>query len=160
MQRFGETVRQSGSGDVDFETVEAFSEVYARVAGAALTEPVDGIVLGRTLAEGFIPHWASEPEGEDQVAIDWMNRTPKVVVSNTLTDPEWANTRVEIGGVTSANSAVDPELASSDVLSKRITGRFGQILLNTKVNSIAEHASGGVAICAATFERDGFVSGQ
>lgn len=29
---------------------------------------------------------------------------------------EWANTRVEIGGVTSANNAVDPELASSDVL--------------------------------------------
>ncbi|MEE6281586.1 ABC transporter substrate-binding protein [Georgenia sp. MJ170] len=29
---------------------------------------------------------------------------------------EWANTRVEIGGVTSANSAVDPSLASSDVL--------------------------------------------
>jgi alpha-glucoside transport system substrate-binding protein len=29
---------------------------------------------------------------------------------------EWANTRVEIGGVTSANKAVDPELASSDVL--------------------------------------------
>lgn len=29
---------------------------------------------------------------------------------------EWANTRVEIGGVTSANTAVDPSLASSDVL--------------------------------------------
>lgn len=29
---------------------------------------------------------------------------------------EWANTRVEIGGVTSANRAVDPALASSDVL--------------------------------------------
>lgn len=28
----------------------------------------------------------------------------------------WANTRVEIGGVTSANKAVDPNLASSDVL--------------------------------------------
>jgi alpha-glucoside transport system substrate-binding protein len=28
----------------------------------------------------------------------------------------WANTRVELGGVTSANTAVDPSLASSDVL--------------------------------------------
>lgn len=28
----------------------------------------------------------------------------------------WANTRVEIGGVTSANKGVDPELASSDIL--------------------------------------------
>jgi alpha-glucoside transport system substrate-binding protein len=33
-----------------------------------------------------------------------------------MSSGEWANTRVEIGGVTSANSAVDPELASSDVL--------------------------------------------
>ena len=29
----------------------------------ALTEPVDCIVLGRNLAEGFIPHWAAQPEG-------------------------------------------------------------------------------------------------
>ena len=28
----------------------------------------------------------------------------------------WANTRVEIGGVTSANKGVDPALASSDIL--------------------------------------------
>jgi dihydrofolate reductase len=27
-----------------------------------LTEPVDCIVLGRKLAEGFIPHWANEPK--------------------------------------------------------------------------------------------------
>ncbi|MPV36058.1 ABC transporter substrate-binding protein [Georgenia subflava] len=33
-----------------------------------------------------------------------------------MSSAEWANTRVEIGGVTSANKGVDPELASSDVL--------------------------------------------
>src|SRR5690625_79982 len=33
-----------------------------------------------------------------------------------MSSGEWANTRVEIGGVTSANTAVDPSLASSDVL--------------------------------------------
>src|SRR5690606_37483862 len=33
-----------------------------------------------------------------------------------MSSGEWANTRVEIGGVTSANKAVDPALASSDVL--------------------------------------------
>ncbi len=33
-----------------------------------------------------------------------------------MSSGEWANTRVEIGGVTSANTAVDPALASSDVL--------------------------------------------
>jgi len=38
-----------------------------------LTKTVDCIVLGRKLAEGFIPAWAAGPEGEDQESIDWMN---------------------------------------------------------------------------------------
>jgi hypothetical protein len=49
----------------------------------ALTEPVDCIVLGRNLAEGFIPHWAAQPEGEDQSSVDKINNTHKVVISNT-----------------------------------------------------------------------------
>ena len=54
----------------------------------ALTESVDTIVLGRKLAEGFIPAWASGPPGEDQASIDWMNNTPKVVITNSLLDRE------------------------------------------------------------------------
>jgi dihydrofolate reductase len=48
-------------------------------------------VLGRKLAEGFIPAWASGPEGEDQASIDWMNDTPKVVISNSLGESPWEN---------------------------------------------------------------------
>ncbi|MFB4273773.1 MULTISPECIES: dihydrofolate reductase family protein [unclassified Nonomuraea] len=66
----------------------------------ALTEPVDCIVLGRKLAEGFIPAWASEPEHETKESIDWMNNTPKVVVSNTLTESPWANATVAGGDLT------------------------------------------------------------
>lgn len=62
----------------------------------ALAESVDCIVLGRKLAEGFIPAWASRPEGEDEQTIDWMNKTPKVVISNSLTESPWDN--VEIAG--------------------------------------------------------------
>ncbi len=29
-----------------------------------ITEPVDCLVIGRKLAQGFIPHWASHPEHE------------------------------------------------------------------------------------------------
>ncbi|MFV0126898.1 dihydrofolate reductase family protein [Streptomyces sp. HMX112] len=47
----------------------------------ALTAPVDCLVLGRGLAEGFIPTWAAGPEGEDRAAVDKMNGTPKVVIS-------------------------------------------------------------------------------
>ncbi|MFI9510442.1 dihydrofolate reductase family protein [Nocardia sp. NPDC052566] len=57
----------------------------------------DTIVLGRTLAEGFIPTWAANPEHETQEAIDLMNKTPKVVISNSLTESPWDNATVAGG---------------------------------------------------------------
>ncbi|MGC4943471.1 dihydrofolate reductase family protein [Kribbella sp. DT2] len=57
----------------------------------ALTKPVDTIVLGRKLAEGFIPTWAARPEHEGEASIDWMNNTPKVVVSRSLAESPWDN---------------------------------------------------------------------
>ena len=55
----------------------------------ALTQPVDCIVLGRKLAQGFIPHWASHPQLEGAAQI---NQAKKVVFTKTLTHTEWANT--------------------------------------------------------------------
>ncbi|GGS52071.1 hypothetical protein GCM10010156_08410 [Planobispora rosea] len=66
----------------------------------ALSKSVDCIVLGRKLAEGFIPTWASGPEGESQESIDWMNNTPKVVISNSLTESPWENATVAGGDLT------------------------------------------------------------
>jgi len=63
----------------------------------ALHAPVDCIVLGRKLAEGFIPAWAAEPEGEDPDLIDKMNNTPRVVISNSLTESPWENAVVAGG---------------------------------------------------------------
>lgn len=54
-----------------------------------ITEPVDCIVLGRKLAQGFIPHWASHPEAE---GADKFNSTHKVVFTKTLENSEWDNT--------------------------------------------------------------------
>lgn len=59
-----------------------------------LTEPVDCILLGRKLAQGFIPHWASNPEEEGAYKI---NSTKKVVFSKTLEKSEWDNTIVVNG---------------------------------------------------------------
>jgi dihydrofolate reductase len=87
-------------GEMDWTTADWTSDVEAYVS--ALTEQVDGIVLGRKLAEGFIPAWAAGPEGEDQAAIDWMNTTPKVVISRTLTDSPWENAIVVGGELTEA----------------------------------------------------------
>ena len=54
-----------------------------------ITEPVDCIVLGRKLAQGFIPHWASNPQEE---GADKFNNTAKVVFTKTLDKSEWDHT--------------------------------------------------------------------
>ena len=60
------------------------------------TENVDCILLGRKLADGFIPHWQSSnenPETKDPFS-DKMVNTPKIVFSATATAGEWKNTMV------------------------------------------------------------------
>ena len=72
----------------------------------ALGQGVDGILLGRKLAEGFIPHWASKPEGELPEAVAMMNDTKKVVFSKTLKRSPWANTVIASGDVKAEVSAL------------------------------------------------------
>lgn len=60
-----------------------------------LTEPIDTIVLGRKLAEGFIPHWAAavaNPADPEHDAGIKFNGTPKVVFTKTLAKSTWDNT--------------------------------------------------------------------
>ncbi len=57
-----------------------------------ITEPVDCIILGRKLAQGFIPHWAAEPEGEDASGVRKINNSTKVVFTKTLEQTTWKNT--------------------------------------------------------------------
>ncbi len=72
-----------------------------------LTAPVDCILLGRKLAEGFIPHWAAAsaaPEADEFTRK--MSETPKIVFSKTLTSHEWANTRIENGDLAESVQAL------------------------------------------------------
>ncbi|MFI0369743.1 dihydrofolate reductase family protein [Actinomadura sp. 1N219] len=87
-------------GEMDWLTFPWTDDVNAYVG--ALTRPVDTIVLGRRLAEGFIPTWEAGPEGEDQESIDWMNDTPKVVFSRSLAESPWKNAVVEGGDLAGA----------------------------------------------------------
>jgi dihydrofolate reductase len=77
------------NGEMDWMTVPWSDDMTAYVT--AIDDPVDTIVLGRKLAEGFIPAWAAGPEGEDQASIDAMNQRPKVVISRSLTESPWEN---------------------------------------------------------------------
>ena len=60
-----------------------------------LTDPVDTIVLGRKLAEGFIPYWAgvaADPDNPEVASGKKFTGTPKVVFTKTLDKSEWDNT--------------------------------------------------------------------
>jgi dihydrofolate reductase len=60
-----------------------------------ITEPVDCIILGRKLAEGFIPHWASvaaNPDNPEFTAGKKFAGTHKVVFTKTLDKSEWDHT--------------------------------------------------------------------
>lgn len=65
-----------------------------------LLDPVDCIVLGRRLAEGFIPHWAAvaaDPAHPEQSAGRKFTDTPKIVFSTTLEKSLWENTTLATG---------------------------------------------------------------
>ncbi|MFI7060187.1 dihydrofolate reductase family protein [Kribbella sp. NPDC050124] len=55
----------------------------------------DALLIGRKTYEGFAAAW---PNYEGELA-DKYNTMPKYVVSRTLTDPKWNNTRVLSGDV-------------------------------------------------------------
>jgi dihydrofolate reductase len=62
---------------------------------SALLEPVDCIVLGRKLAQGFIPYWAAvaaNPADPQFSAGQKFTGTPKVVFTRTLEKSAWDNT--------------------------------------------------------------------
>jgi dihydrofolate reductase len=64
-----------------------------------ITEPVDCILLGRKLAEGFIPTWAShlaDPKTADAFAKQ-MVETHKLVFTKTLARSDWQNTDIVKG---------------------------------------------------------------
>jgi dihydrofolate reductase len=83
------------NGELDWTTMPWTDDLDAHID--ALTEAVDCIVLGRKLAGQFIPYWGSRPEGEPKAAVDWINDTPKVVISDTLTESPWENAAVAGG---------------------------------------------------------------
>jgi dihydrofolate reductase len=86
------------NGELDWMTCPWDQKLEAYVT--ELTEPVDGIVLGRKLAEGFIPYWAGvavDAGNPEQAAGQKFTDTPKVVFSRTLTESAWPNTMLARG---------------------------------------------------------------
>ncbi len=81
------------NGEMDFTVWDWDDKLKQYVT--ELTEPVDCIVLGRKLAEGFIPHWAAvaaNPDNPEFTAGQKFSDTHKVVFTKTLAASTWDNT--------------------------------------------------------------------
>jgi len=72
--------------------LQYFNDQMQEAIGAAMAAS-DAMLLGRVTYEEFAAFWPSqEASDEDQEATDYMNNTPKFVVSKTLEEPlEWNN---------------------------------------------------------------------
>lgn len=70
-------------------------------------EDAEGMLLGRRTYDGFAAVW---PSVQDEAGFaDKMNAMPKYVVSSTLEEPAWNNTRVLGGDAVAAVSALKAE---------------------------------------------------
>ena len=77
-----------------------FNDEMGEAIGAAMAAS-DTMLLGRVTYEEFAAFWPSqEASDEDQETTDYMNNTPKYVVSTTLKEPlEWNNSTLIKGDV-------------------------------------------------------------
>ena len=72
-------------------TIERPSDERADQIQTDLLLACDAVLMGRRTYEVFAPAWQARSGGP---LTDRMNTMPKYVVSTTLKDPDWANTRV------------------------------------------------------------------
>lgn len=65
-----------------------------------ITEPVDTIILGRKLAEGFIPHWENvvqDPKNPEYEGALKYTSTLKIVFTKSMDKSIWKNTAIANG---------------------------------------------------------------
>src|SRR6266571_8875722 len=68
-----------------------------------LHEPVDTIILGRKMTDGFVSYWSdllNKPDDPFYAFAKKMIETPKVVFTKTLKKSQWANTDIATGDLT------------------------------------------------------------
>jgi dihydrofolate reductase len=81
-----------GLGLGDNETMTFINQTYQRA---------DAFLFGRRTYDVFAPYWGAMDRGSHPIA-DALNTKPKYLASNTLTDPQWADTTVLSGDVAAA----------------------------------------------------------
>ena len=74
-----------------------FNDEMGEIIGAAMAA-ADAMLLGRVTYQEFASYWPGV-RSEDQPFADYMNNTPKYVVSTTLDNVEWNNSTLIKGNV-------------------------------------------------------------
>ena len=86
------------NGELDWMTWNWDDKLKNFVTG--LNEPVDTILLGKNMTDGFIEHWKKVKENKDNPE-HWagvkFTDTPKVVFTKTLSESKWENTTLAKG---------------------------------------------------------------
>jgi dihydrofolate reductase len=88
------------NGEIDWMTMPWTDDINQYVD--QILASVDCIVLGRKLAEGFIPYWAdvaADPDNPEVAAGKLFTEVPKVVFTQTLDQSPWENTVLAKGGL-------------------------------------------------------------
>lgn len=88
------------NGEMDWMVWNWDEELKKYVIG--ITDTVDCILLGRKLAQGFIPHWAEAAKKIDDPEAPFaqkMSETAKIVFSKTVQHSDWNNTVVASGNL-------------------------------------------------------------
>ncbi|HTF05485.1 MAG TPA: dihydrofolate reductase family protein [Bacteroidia bacterium] len=100
------------NGEMDWMTFNWTDDLKAYVI--QITNPVDTILLGRKLAEGFIPHWTEALKHAEEGA-QKMVETPKIVFSKTLFKSKWERTTMANGELTDEINALKKQ-AGGDMI--------------------------------------------
>ena len=79
-------------GVFDDETLALINQTYQRA---------DAFLFGRRTYELFAGYWGAREDLENPI-VGALNTKPKYVASNTLTDPQWADTTVLSGDLAAA----------------------------------------------------------
>lgn len=86
------------NGEMDWMEWNWGDDINAYVG--AITEAADTIVIGRKLAEGFIPYWDDAAKKDEPVkGAKEINSMPKVVFTKTITEHNWPNTSLATGSL-------------------------------------------------------------
>lgn len=104
----------SATSTLDWTTQPWTSDLKAYIT--SISASADHILLGRKLAEGFIPHWRSHPESEGAGKINGMGKT---VISRSLKHSKWGES-VEVvsadAGLEEVVAAVKARKGDGDVI--------------------------------------------